>query len=166
MLNEQKISFVSIIDNNSMMMPHLKTRIWHHQKLVNNLLENEVCIFGRRTFEITRWKGPNSWVMTSDRSWRRTGVGTIHDFDDLHLHTEGDVYVLGGISLFKQFEPYVDEIHLYVLNGTDGKEPWIDIHMRDWKPMAYTNKGLWSYGHLRKIKNVDPHDLNKELFDF
>ena len=147
------------------MMPHLKTRIWHHQKLVNNLLRSEVCIFGRRTFDITRWKGPKSWVITSDREWRRTGVGTIHDFDDLHLHSEGDVYILGGISLFKQFESLVDEMHLYVINGDGGNEPWIHLDMKDWKPQAYTNRGLWSYGHLKLTKDHDPYSLNRDLFD-
>ena len=98
MLNEQPIIFVSIVDNKSTMMPHLKTRIWHHQKLIGKLLREETCILGRRTFDITRWKGYHSRVLTRDREWRRSGIGTIHDIDDLHLHSEGPVYVLGGIS--------------------------------------------------------------------
>lgn len=165
MLHGQKIIYVSIIDNKSDMMPHLKTRIWHHQKLVSRLLKRSVCIMGKNTFEITRWKGPESWVLTRDTKWRRTGVGTIHDIDDIHLHTEGPVHILGGASLFTQFQSYVDEVHLYVLNGEDGTEPWIGINMRDWKPQNYTNRGLWSYAHLIKSENHDPHELNRELFD-
>jgi dihydrofolate reductase len=165
MLNEQTIIFVSIVDNKSTMMPHLKTRIWHHQKLINYLLSEEACVIGRRTFDITRWKGQHSWVLTRDRNWRRSGIGTIHDIDDLHLHSEGPIYVIGGISLFKQFEPYVDEIHLYVINTDEGTEPWISLNMKDWKPQNYTNRGLWSYAHLYRVQNYDPHNLNQELFD-
>jgi dihydrofolate reductase len=165
MLNGQNVILVSIVDNKSTMMPHLNTRIWHHQKLINRLLKSAVCIMGRRTFDITRWKGLHSWVLTSNRNWRRNGIGTIHDIDDIHLHSEGPIYVLGGISLFKQFESYIDEIHLYVINGNEGSEPWIKIDMKDWKPQNYTNRGLWSYAHLIRSKNHDPHELNRELFD-
>jgi dihydrofolate reductase len=165
MFNGQPIIFVSIVDNKSLMMPHLNIRIWHHQKLINRLLENETCIIGRKTFDITRWKGSNSWVLTRKRDWSRSGIGTIHDIDDIHLHSEGPVHVLGGSSLFKQFESYVDEIHLYVINGDEGREPWIKINMRDWKPQNYTNRGIWSYAHLIRMKNYDPYKLNQELFD-
>jgi dihydrofolate reductase len=165
MLHGQKIIYVSIVDNKSKTIPGFKTRIWHHQKLVNGLLRSKVCIIGRKTFDITRWKGPNCWVLTSDVKWRRSNLGTIHDIDDIHLHTEGDVYVLGGTSLFLQFQNYIDEIHLYVINSTDGKEPWIKLNMRDWKPSSYINRGLWSYGHLIRSKNYDPHELNHDMFD-
>ena len=165
MLNGQPIIFVSIVDNKSTMMPHLKTRIWHHQKLITQFLEDKNCIIGRKTFDITRWKGPSSWVLTHKKGWSRSGIGTIHNIDDIHLHTEGPVYILGGVSLFSQFEPYVDEIHLYVINSDEGEEPWININMKNWKPQNYTNRGLWSYAHIRKIQGADPHELNKELFN-
>ena len=84
MLHNQKIVFVSIVDNKSTTSEHFKTRIWHHQKLVDKLLKNEACVIGKKTFDLTRWKGPNVWVLTTDRKWRRTGVGTIHHLDDLY----------------------------------------------------------------------------------
>jgi dihydrofolate reductase len=165
MFNGQKVIYVSIIDNQSKMMPNLKTRIWHHQKLVNRLLREETCIMGRRTFEITRWKGPKSWVLTSDKKWQRSGIGTIHHLDDIHLHSSGPIYILGGISLFMQLKKYVDQIHMYVINSDEGSEPWIEINMPDWKPSNYTNRGIWSYAHLKLSKGSDPHGLNKEIFE-
>ena len=166
MFNGQKIVFVSIVDNKSTMMPNFKTRIWHHQKLVNRLLRNSVCVMGRRTFDITHWKGKNSLVLTKNKKWTRFGIGTIHHIDDLHLFTEGTIHVLGGISLFKQFQDYVDEMHLYVLNEREGREPWIKINMNDWKPENYFNRGLWSYAHLIHRKNHDIFGMNEDLFDF
>jgi dihydrofolate reductase len=166
MLNGQKIIFVSIVDNKSMMMPGLKSRIWHHQKLVDRFLRTSVCLIGRRTFDITNWKGKRSWVLTKDRNWRRSGIGTIHHIDDLHLFSKGPIYVLGGISLFKQLQSYVDEIHLYVLNEREGTEPWITIDMNDWKPQSYFNRGLWSYAHLIHKKDFDIFGINEDLFNF
>jgi dihydrofolate reductase len=165
MLNGQKIIFTSIVDNQSNMVEDFGLRIWNHQKLVNRFLENQNCLIGRKTFEITKWKGPKTWVMTSNRDWHRSGLGTIHHFDDLHLHIEGPLYVLGGQSLFTQLSYHVDEIHLYVINSRKGTEPWIDIDMKDWKAGSYINQMLWSYGHLTKVKNADPHLLNKDLFE-
>jgi dihydrofolate reductase len=165
MLNGQKIIYVSIVDNASNMVEGLGVRIWNHQHLVFRLLRSQNCIIGRKTFDITKWKGPKTWILTSNRKWRRTDVGTIHSIDDLHLYSEGPVYVLGGQSLFEQFEPYVDEMHLYVLNNKDGSESWIDVDMKDWKATAYKSGKLWSYGHLVKMKNADPHRLNKDIFE-
>jgi len=150
MLHEQKIAFVSLIDDQSKVFPDLSVRIWDHQKLIKKLLRTKTCIIGRKTFEMTGWKGPNTWVITRKKKFKRFGVGTIHDLNDLHLHTEGTVYVLGGNSLFKQLSPYLDELFIYVNNLEDGKDPWIKLNMKEWSPIDYSNKGAWSYAHLEK----------------
>jgi dihydrofolate reductase len=152
MLHGQKIAFVSIIDDASKVYPDLSVRVWDYQKLVKKLLKNKTCLIGRKTFELTGWKGPNTYVLTKKKKWTRYGVGTIHDLDDLHLFTKGTVYVLGGASLFKQLTPYLDELHIYVINMEEGSEPWIKLDMKDWQPLDYSNRGLWSYAHLEKRK--------------
>jgi dihydrofolate reductase len=167
MLHNQKIIFVTITDNQSQMIANLGTRIWHHEILIREFLKTENCLIGRVTYDLTRWRGENLWVITRDRKWRRMGIGTIHDIDDLHLHTEGPLYVLGGKSIFKQFEKYVDEIHLYVLNNKEGSEEWIKLTMAEWKPFNYRNENIWSYAHLiRKEKPTpEPYDVDSYLFD-
>jgi dihydrofolate reductase len=164
MLNEQKIIFVSIIDNDNTTVPDLGIRIWHYQTKIKLLLQTETCVFGRKTYELTQWKGRNSWVLTRNKKWRKSGIGTIHSLDDLHLFCEGPIYVLGGDSLFNQLEEYVDELHLWVLNNNKGKVPWIDLNMKDWKPVNYKSAAIWSYAHLQKVKNCDPLGLNQDLF--
>ena len=154
MFGELKISFVVIADNQNKLTKGLKRRIWHHQRLVTSLLEKETCLMGRNTYEMTNWKGPKSWVITRDKSFKKSGVGTLHDIEDIRLFAEGDVvYVIGGKSLYLQFKDFVDEIHLYVFNNKDGDEDWIDINMKDWKPRDYVNNTVWSYARLEKQKN-------------
>lgn len=152
MLNEQRIIFVSIVDNNNEMLSGLGMRIWHAELMIKEFLKNKTCLIGRKTFEITQWKGANSWVITKNKKWYRSGVGTIHSLDDLHLFAEGPIYVLGGISLYEQLKDFVDEMHLFVVNDSKGNEPWIDIDMKNWKPLDYLDRKIWSYVHLEKVK--------------
>jgi len=166
MLHNQKIVFVAIIDNKSKMIAELGTRIWHHELLVRNFLKKQNCLMGRNTYDLTRWKGPNTWVLTSDLEWKRMGIGTIHDLDDLHLHIEGPVYVLGGTSLYKQLEKFVDEVHLYVINNSEGSEPWIHMKMNEWKPTEYQNENVWSYAHLIKKPRPTPVEYDDDSWLF
>ena len=158
MLHNQKIIFVTIADNQSKMIAELGTRVWHHEMLVRDFLRKHNCLIGRKTYDMTKWKGEKTWILSANKKWKRLGLGTIHDLDDLHLHIEGPVYVLGGQSVFKQLEDYVDEIHMYVINNREGEEDWIQINMVDWKPQNYKNETVWSYAHLFKKPKAESTD--------
>ena len=164
MLDGHKIIFVAIIDNNNESVPGLGVRIWHHEKLVKGFLKEHNCVIGRKTYDITQWKGPKSWVLTSNKKWHKSGIGTIHSIEDFHLFMDGPIYVIGGNSLYEQLEKFVDEVHLFVMNNAKGKDPWIEMDMKDWKPINYLSRGVWSYAHMHKVKNHDPHLLNNDLF--
>lgn len=165
MLHNQKIIFVAIVDTKSKMVPNLDIRIWHHEKFVQNLLQTETCLMGKWTYGNTNWYGPKTWVLTSDQNWKGLGVGVVSDINDLHLHSEGPIYVLGGKSVFQQMSPFVDEIHLYVVNNKLGTEDWIDVDMRDWKPFDYVNENIWSYAHLkRKVESKSTKRKPREKF--
>jgi dihydrofolate reductase len=150
MLHGQKIIFVSIVDNYSKMPAKLSVRIWHHEVLVKDILNKNNVLIGRKTFELSSWKGKNTWIITRNKKYKKSGVGIIHDIDDIHLHTEGPLYILGGSSLFLQLQEYVDEIHLYVVNDSIGKEEWISLDMHEWIPKNHKNENVWSYAHLAK----------------
>jgi dihydrofolate reductase len=153
MLGEIKISFVVIVDNSNNMVTSLGNRIWHHQKLVNDLLKDKTCVFGRKTYDITQWKGPRSWVLTKNHNWGRSGIGTVSSIDDLRLFSEDDeIFVLGGRSLYKKLSKYTDTIYLYVINNNEGTEPWIDFNMREWNASEYFSNKIWSFAKLEKIK--------------
>lgn len=162
MLHGQKIIFVSIVDNDNEAIKNSAMRIWDYHQLIKKFLDTKNCLVGRITFDLMQWKGSNTWVLTSNRKWKRANVGTIHNLDDLHLHIEGPVYVLGGNSLHHQLKDHIDELHLYVLNNNKGSQPWVEFDMKDWKPLEYKNRNVWSYVHLRRIKDADPHGLNEE----
>lgn len=137
------------IDNQS--PKNLNFRIWDYHILIKKFLSEENCLLGRKTFDLVQWKGPKCWVLTRNKKWKKTNVGTIHDLDDLHLHIDGPLYVLGGDSLFKQLEEYVDEMHMYTLNAKGGHKDFLYINLESWKPANFKNKDTWSYVHLKKI---------------
>ncbi len=156
MLNGNRIIFVAIVDNKSQSYKDMSVRLWPYQKMVNRFLKIENCVMGRATHELTRWKGSKSWVLTRDIKWKSLGIGTIHNIEDFHLWMDGDIYILGGNSIFKQLEPYVDEIHLYVFNSSKADTNWIKIDMKEWNPVDYANFDYWSYANLQKsIKQQD-----------
>jgi len=154
MLNGNRIIYVAIVDNKSRSYSDMSVRLWPYEKLVNRFLRKENCVMGRKTHEITRWKGSKSWVLTRNSKWKTVGIGTIHSIEDFHLWMEGDIYVLGGTSLFQQLESHVDEIHLYVFNSAKGDTDWIKIDMKKWTPVDYANFDYWSYAKLIKERNL------------
>lgn len=153
MFGELKISFVAIVDNSNNMVSSLGTRIWHHQNFVNGLLKDKTCIIGRETYDITQWKGLKSWVLSKDTSWRRNGIGTISNIEDIRLFSEDDeVFVLGGKSVYEELKSYVDTIYLYVINNNEGTIPWINFDMRKWNASEYYANKIWSFAKLEKIE--------------
>jgi len=165
MLNGQKIIYIVITDNQSKLISDLGARIWNHEKRVKDLLVKSNCLMTRKTHDMTGWKGPKTWIITRNHEWKRSGLGLIYDLEDLHLHIEGDLYVLGGASLFSQLRDAVDEIHMYVLNSSSGKEEWMNIDMSEWRPFNYRNEDVWSYAHLKRKAKADPIDyMTDELF--
>jgi len=155
MYGHLKIAFVVIVDNRNLLKKDLKMRIWHHHKFVKNLLEKETCLIGRKTFDLTNWKGKKSWIITRDKKFKVDGVGVLYELEDIRLHSEDDtVYVIGGRSLFMQLENEVDEMHFYVFNNKDGDEDWIDINIKDWNPKDYFSNNIWSYAKLIKQKKI------------
>jgi dihydrofolate reductase len=151
MLDGIKISFIALVDNKNRFRTDLTERLWDHEKFIRKTLKTGTCLLGRKTFELTNWKGPKSWVITRNRNWKRSGIGTIHSIDDLHLHVEDDtIHVIGGKSVYDQLSDYVDEMHLYVFNNNKGDEDWIKFKMSEWQPVDYSSNKIWSYAKLER----------------
>ena len=163
MLHGQKITFVYINDTDNMIVKDFKARIWDHEKLIHNLLENEVCVIGRKTQEMTSWKGPNSWIYTRNKKYRRLGIGTIHDLDDIHLFsdTAKEVYILGGISLFQKLKNNVDILINYTITDRSGTIQFPKINMKDWYVTDYENNHVWTYAKLIKKEISEDDYLNE-----
>ena len=127
MLAGRKIVFVMVLDRKNHSFSGLTRRIADHHEKVAELAATRVCVVGRRTQELSGWRGPKLWTLTRSRKWSRNGVGVVHSLDDLWLRTDpgSDVYVLGGVSVFGQLEKHVDEYMLWTVNSREGDEGWV-----------------------------------------
>lgn len=153
MFGDKKIIFVSVLDSNNRSYQELTRRIADHQKTVTDLIKTGSCLIGRKTQEMTGWKGEGAWVLTGNKKWRRNQVSVIHNLEDARLHMPGnEIFVLGGISLFKQLEKNVDEFMLWNINDKSGNESWISLDMSAWKPISYNTQNNWTYAKLTRIR--------------
>lgn len=79
-------------------------------------------VMGRKTYDSIGRPLPKrrNIVLTRDPGWSAPGVEVIHSPDDLfHLGLQGDVFIIGGSTVYDAFLPRLDEIlvsrvhHLY-----------------------------------------------------
>lgn len=152
MLNGKKISYVCILDNQSKTPENMKIIIWHYYQLIRGLLKEEHCIIGRKTQEITSWKGPKTWVFTRSKNWNRVDIQILHSIKDIEKINSDKIYILGGTTIFDKFKNYVDEIHMYVINSDIGNEKFPKLNLSEWKSISseYIDEKIWSYAHLVK----------------
>jgi dihydrofolate reductase len=153
MLGDKRVSFVCVLDSNNRSYKDLSRRVMHHQETVTRLIKESNCLVGRKTQEMSGWKGKGLWVLTRDKKWRRNQVNVTHSLDDARLHIPGEeLHVLGGISLFKQLERHVDEFLMWNIHKSDGNEDWIDLNMSVWAPVGYRSQENWAYAKLERIR--------------
>lgn len=92
---------------------------WHLPKDLAYFKEKtrgKTVVMGRKTFEsIVRYLGKplpgrKSVVMTRNLDWSYKDVRVIYDYEDaLSL---GDIWIIGGSSIYEQFMPYADELYV------------------------------------------------------
>ena len=164
MLHGQKIIFVYINDSQNKIVKDFKARIWDHEKLIQKLLKDEVCVMGRKTHEITSWKGPKSWIYTKNKKYRRMGIGTIHNLDDIHLFSDEakDIYILGGISLFRKLKNNVDVLMNFTITDKSGTVRFPKINIEDWKPIDFENNYVWTY--VKMVKKIFNNEDFEEIY--
>lgn len=156
MLGGRKVTFVMVLDKKNHSFSGLTRRIADHHSKVAELAATRTCVVGRRTQEITGWRGPGLWVLTRSRKWTRNGVGVVHSLDDLRLHSPGrELFVLGGVSVFGQLEKHVDEYMLWTVHSKEGDEECTAMVPSHWKPcLPYKSENNWSFAHLRRAKRT------------
>lgn len=89
--------------------------------------EGNVVLMGRKTFESIGKPLPNrrNVVVTRDRNWTHEGVEVIHTLNNIDIHfasEDRDVFIIGGLDIYKQLLPQTHEVFLSRINVdvTDG----------------------------------------------
>jgi dihydrofolate reductase len=111
---------------------------WHlpeDLKRFKRLTLGKPVVMGRKTFESIGKPLPGrlNIVVTRDANYQREGVTVVHDVDAALVAAvgAGEVMVIGGAELFRQFLPRSMRVHLTRVHGSiEG-----DIH---WPPLDET----------------------------
>lgn len=104
--------------DNKLPWGHLKADMKHFMDHTNGKL----VVFGRKTFEAMNKPLPNRQVLILSNSNFKSEYGdtfnSIDDILDAYDKSDKDLVVCGGMNVYEQFMPYVQEIYLTLVNGT------------------------------------------------
>ncbi|MDR0922315.1 MAG: dihydrofolate reductase [Lactobacillales bacterium] len=104
---------------------HLPWRLPNDLKFFKETTENNVIVMGRKTFEgMGKRPLPNrqTIVLTSDEKYTASdSVIILHSLEEVlnfSKETEKTVFIAGGAQIYKQFEPYLDELLRTTIEAT------------------------------------------------
>lgn len=98
---------------------------WHlHEDLVRfkEITKGHTVIMGRNTFESIGKPLPDrkNIVITSDPQFRAEGVEIVNSVEDAFEKAKGDVFVIGGASIFSQTIGLADKLYITQVEGDFG----------------------------------------------
>jgi dihydrofolate reductase len=106
-------------------------------------------IMGRKTFDSLPGllRGRRHIVLTRDRGWSAPGAEAAHSVDEaLDLAGKGAVTVIGGVEVFRLFEPYATRFELTEVHEDTGGEVRMDYPGEKWVEVAREDRpanGTW-----------------------
>lgn len=150
MLGDKRIVLLMVLDKKNHSFTGLTRRVMEHHRMLEELSRDRVVVVGRKTQELTGWKGPNLWVLSETEGWTRNGVKVAKDLSAVCSLPTDALYIAGGISVFKQFEPHVDEYRLWTVHSREGDEECTSMVPSHWKPVSYSSQNNWSYAQLKR----------------
>lgn len=98
----------------------LLVTIPYDQQLFRRETLGKVVVMGRKTLESLpggrALEGRRNLVLTGDLQYRSKGAEVVHSVEEALKALEGEpeenIYVIGGESIYRQFLPYTDTIHM------------------------------------------------------
>jgi dihydrofolate reductase len=96
-------------------------------------------IMGRKTFDSLPGllNDRRHIVLTRDREWSAPGAEVAHSAEEaLDLAGTGDVTVIGGVEIFRLFEPCATRFELTEVHEDTGGEVRMDYPGEDWVEVA------------------------------
>ncbi len=124
----------------------LLVRIPQDMKFFKEMTTGKVVVMGRKTLESfpngTPLKDRVNIVLTRDRSYQAKGVLAVHDMEELERelarYDSGDVYVIGGESVYRQLLDKCDVAHITKIDYCYQADAWFPNldEREDWEIVA------------------------------
>ena len=119
-------------------------------------------IMGRKTFDSLPGllKGRRHIVLTRDRQWSAPGAEVAHGVNEaLDLAGKGAVTVIGGVEIFRLFEPYATRFELTEVHEDTGGEVRMDYPGEGWVEVAREDRaadGTWPAHSFVTLRRNSP----------
>lgn len=105
---------------------HVLVTIPADQQMLMRETAGKVVVMGRRTLESLPGGQPlgsrTNLILTRDAGCKARGARICHSLDEalemLSAYDPDDIYVIGGQSIYEQFLPYVDTVHVTRIDYT------------------------------------------------
>lgn len=121
----------------------LLVRIPNDHKHFREETTGKVVVLGRKTMETfpggQPLKNRTNLVLSSDQSYQVKGALVVHSLEELleelKQYPSGDIYIIGGESVYRQLLPYCDTAHITKIDHeyeADSYFPDLD-KMQEWK---------------------------------
>ncbi len=115
-------------------------------KFFRETTTGKVVVMGRKTLESFPGGRPlpkrTNIVLTRDKDFSAKGAIVVHDMDELHeelkKYPSGDVYVIGGESIYRQLIDECDTAHITKINYSFEADAWFPNldEMPEWEVTA------------------------------
>ena len=120
------------------------------QRLLREETLGGIVVMGRKTFETLPGKQPLynrvNVILSKDRNYRVKGAVVCHSADEtfefLKQYPQATVFIIGGSSIYDQFLPYCDTVHVTFIDyeySADTHFPNLDIS-EDWSLAAESDE--------------------------
>lgn len=105
---------------------HVLVTIPADQQMLMKETAGKVVVMGRRTLESLPGGQPlgnrTNLILTHDEDYKARGAQICHSLEAalemLSAYDTDDIYVIGGQSIYEQFLPYVDTVHVTRIDYT------------------------------------------------
>lgn len=120
------------------------------QRLLREETLGGVIVMGRKTFESLPGKQPLygrvNVILTKDKNYRKKGAVVCHSSEEalefLKDYASSSVFVIGGQSIYEQFLPHCDTVHVTFIDyeyGADTYFPNLD-RLPEWEMVAESDE--------------------------
>lgn len=112
------------------------------QKLFRQETLGKVVVMGRKTLEALPGKRPldgrTNLVLTRDKNFTVKGADVVHSMEEalseLSRYRDGDIFIIGGQSIYEQFLPYCTEAHITFIDYEYQADTYmVNLEKEGWK---------------------------------
>lgn len=126
---------------------HLLVQIPADQKFFREETTGKVIVMGRKTFESLPGRQPLAKriniIMTQKKDYKVKGAIVTHSLEEtlelLKQYHSQDIFIIGGSTVYQQFLPYVDTIHVTKMNYSYQADVWFPLNLdksEEWEVTA------------------------------